>query len=27
LERRGVLDEGALEIAWMKEHAAELVRR
>ncbi len=27
LEHRGVLDEGALEISWMEEHAAELVRR
>ncbi len=25
LERRGVLDESALEIAWMEEHAAALV--
>ncbi|MBB5577667.1 MULTISPECIES: aminoglycoside phosphotransferase family protein [Rhizobium] len=27
LERRGVLNEGALEIAWMEEHARELVQR
>lgn len=27
LERRGVLDEGALEVAWMEEHAGELVQR
>ncbi|MBB3352624.1 hypothetical protein FHT70_002557 [Rhizobium sp. BK049] len=27
LERRGVLDEGALELAWMEEHARELVQR
>ncbi|WP_245294224.1 hypothetical protein [Rhizobium etli] len=27
LERRGVLDEGALEVVWMEEHARELVQR
>jgi hypothetical protein len=27
LARRGVLDELALEIAWVKEHAVELVSR
>jgi len=25
LARRGVLDEGALEIAWVEEHAVALV--
>jgi hypothetical protein len=25
LDRRGVVDEGALEIAWMEEHASALV--
>ncbi|APO74675.1 hypothetical protein AM571_CH01860 [Rhizobium etli 8C-3] len=27
LDRRGVLDEGTLEVAWMEEHARELVQR
>jgi hypothetical protein len=27
LARRGVLDEGALEIAWVKKHAAALAGR